>query len=76
MNVQDMVARVWDAQGGCNSCGWHSSLSEHMPFDEDDLVVARGRVTVWVPCLNEEGHPEEAHRGHLLDLGDVEEIFI
>lgn len=64
------LARRWDAEGACRSCGWHALLSEYDTGDADldEALRMRGGL-LWLPCLskNEDGSD---HRGVSIDLTD------
>ena len=49
----------WDNLYGCDSCGWHASISE---YDEDDLVINEKSKSYELPCLSKDDDGS-THRG-------------
>lgn len=59
-NAIELVTRKWDANGDCQSCGWHACLYEygHLP---GVMTIDQEMRRVELPCLNPES--DGGHRG-------------
>lgn len=52
-NALQRIIELWDDQGYCRSCGWHSSLYEHS-IDSEHVAEFIKNGEFWLPCLNPE----------------------
>lgn len=60
VEAAEVVRRKWDAQGHCDSCGWHAAIYEVEPITIDDSELKDG--VVWFPCRSKDVDGSD-HRG-------------
>lgn len=62
--ARKILVSKWDAEGDCQSCGWHACLYEHDITDEDVAdALDNNNGELELACQNYEYGDPVGHRG-------------
>lgn len=69
--ARERLEQKWDAEGACNSCGWHAALYEHEVEDEDiQWALEDGQGWLELGCMSEDDEHADLHRGVVIYIDD------
>lgn len=60
--AMDLIRRRWDAEGACQSCGWHAALDEYGDL-RDAFDINRHKRRLELSCLSKDTDDAWSHRG-------------